>query len=71
MRKKLRMLRLSKNLSQQEMAKRLGVSYVTYSQVELGKRDGSLKFWGALQEKFFIPNNAMYDYMINEGETAE
>lgn len=53
MRINLKKLRLEAgNLTQEEMANRLGVSRVTYSFVESGKSKGSIDFWLAVEREF-------------------
>ena len=63
MRMNLKLFRTAHNLSQTEMAKRAGVSYVTYSHIELGKRDGSLKFWNKLQSVFGLSVEELHELM--------
>lgn len=66
MRMNLKLFRTAKNLSQTEMAKKMGVSYVTYSRIELGKRDGDLKFWNRLKETFGLDVETWHSLMITE-----
>ena len=66
MRMNLKLFRTAKNLSQTEMAKKMGVSYVTYSRIELGKRDGDLKFWNKLKETFALDVETWHSLMITE-----
>ena len=48
----LYMFRCSKRLSQQEIADKIGVDRMTYSKIENGKSDGSMRFWNALKEAY-------------------
>lgn len=48
----LYLLRVGKKLSQGEMAKRCGVAYKTYWNIEKGLTDGALAFWLKLKEEF-------------------
>lgn len=52
MRLKLKTFRVSQNLTQQQMADKMGVSVCTYNLIENGKRRGSQAFWGKLQKEF-------------------
>lgn len=52
MRTLLKLFRVSQHLNQNEMAEKIGVSRVTYSLVENGKRGGNAKFWDNLQNTF-------------------
>lgn len=62
----LKVFRLKNNLSQGQMAKRLGVSRQTYIAIENGQRDGSLAFWRNFKLTFHIPAVEMWDYTENE-----
>lgn len=60
----LRQLRVKLgNLSQEEMAKALGVSRSMYAAIENGKRYGTLKFWRKLQETFNVPKDEVFEMM--------
>lgn len=63
MRMNLKLFRTARSLSQTEMAKMLGVSYVTYSNIELGKRDGTLKFWEKVKEVFGLDADGLMELM--------
>lgn len=52
MRTDLKILRIKHNLTQTDIAQKLGVSKSTYNLVEQGKRNGSKKFWLAVQNLF-------------------
>lgn len=52
MRKNLKLLRVEHDLTQEEMAARLGVTRTTYCNVENGKSDGSSFFWLNVQREF-------------------
>lgn len=54
MRSGLYMFRHSKRLSQSEIAEIIGCSRQTYSQVETGARNGTMKFWRKFQMAFNI-----------------
>ena len=59
-RENLREFRLRQKMSQGEIAEAIGYSRVMYSQVESGVRDGTLAFWGAVQNRFNIPDRDMW-----------
>ena len=67
----LYLFRCDKKLNQLEMAKRCGVSRTTYSNIEKGKRDGSIKFWNALQNEFNIRDSDLISLMKREGNNEE
>lgn len=59
MRTKLKVLRVKEDLTQDEMAKKLGVSRQTYQAIESGERRGSDIFWNNVQTTFEIPESEM------------
>ena len=72
MRHNLYMFRCGKRLTQDEMAKLLGVSRVTYSYVERGERSGTFEFWSNLQRVFNVPDSDMYPLQkLEEGKDGE
>ena len=71
MRHNLYMFRCDKRLTQAEMAKLLGVSRVTYSCIENGKRSASQAFWDTLQDMFDIPDSQMYSLMKLDKKEVE
>lgn len=66
MRMNLKLFRIQKRLSQEEMAAKLGCKRATYACIENGKRSGRPEFWQSLQEAFGIPENKMFALMVNE-----
>lgn len=66
MRKKLKMLRIEHDLTQGEMAKRLGVSRTTYCYIEKGKSNGTMSFWLGLKREF--PEIDIDEMAKKEGE---
>lgn len=64
MRINLKLLRVKQGLTQDEMAEKIGVSRLTYNQIERGERGGSVeRFWDRVQEIFDIPDSEMYELM--------
>lgn len=59
-REKLKNLRKKHNLTQQQMAQRLGRSRSSYIAIENGIRDAHPCFWEKLQSEFNIPDSEMY-----------
>lgn len=66
MRKSLKLFRVGLNLTQAEMAEKIGCGRAMYSYVENGKRAGRQMFWNSLQKAFDIPDEEMYGLMKNE-----
>lgn len=63
MRKELYLFRHSRKLSQQAMADKIGCSRATYSAIEIGKANGTMKFWNKLQKAFNITDGFMWGLM--------
>lgn len=57
----LKCLRVKHQLSQDEMAKKIGCTRATYSAIENAKRGGRTKFWESLQSAFLL-----YDDEVSE-----
>ena len=66
MRTILKVLRVENHLTQDEMAKKVGVSRPTYAAVENGQLRGSEGFWKVVQGKFEIPDEKMWELMRDE-----
>ena len=52
MRVNLKCLRVQHDLTQDQMAERLGVTRTTYNLIENGKSKGSVDFWLTLKREF-------------------
>lgn len=65
MRVELKVLRIRHGLSREEMAKRCGVNFSTYSAIEAGSRNGRPCFWEQIQKSFNIPDCDMWKLMKN------
>ena len=65
-RKNLKLFRVGKDLTQEQMAERIGVCKATYNFVEIGKRQGNSAFWQNLQREFDIPDEEMFALMKTE-----
>lgn len=56
----LKQMRIGLDLTQEEMAERMGVKRVRYQNVESGYRAGTIDFWQALQKAFGISDADMW-----------
>ena len=59
----LRIFRVKNKLSQEQMAKRIGVTRATYSAIEKGTRNGKQTFWAKFQKAFNVPDNDLWGYI--------
>lgn len=66
MRTNLKVLRVKHQLTQQQLAEKLGVSYATYNLVEQGKRKGSTEFWQRIQALFNLSDAEMWQLYANK-----
>lgn len=71
MRMKLKLLRVSHNITQEELAAILGVSRNLYADIENGKADGKPWFWQEVQKYFKLSDSAAWDAMTNIEEGKE
>lgn len=60
MRTALKQFRIGHHLTQEEMAKKTGVSLKTYSYIENGVRSGKQEFWDNLQQAFSVSDAEMF-----------
>lgn len=69
MQKRLELMafRARHDLSQQEMADKLGINRSTYAMIERGQRRGSDAMWATLQAAFGIPDAEMWKLMQKGG----
>lgn len=66
MRTSLKVLRVKNNLTQKDIAAKLGISYPTYNLIEQGKRKGSTDFWRKLQKVFNLSDAEMWQLYSNK-----
>ena len=66
MRNDLKVLRVKHQLTQQQLADKLGVSVVTYNLIEQGKRQGSKDFWQGIQKAFSLTAAEMWQLYTNK-----
>ncbi len=58
-------------LTQEEMARRIGISKGAYSLIEQGKRVGSIKTWVKIQELFGLSDNEVWVLQKNNYSQVE
>ena len=61
MRHNLKVFRVTHNLTQQQLADKLGVSVSTYNLIENGSRRGSQKLWETLQKEFNLDGGKVWE----------
>lgn len=65
MRMKLKLLRVERKWSQEDVAKKIGISSGSYSLIESGKRFGSQKTWEKIKEIFELNDHEMWEIQHN------
>ena len=71
MRIELKLLRVKNQLTQQQLAQKLGVSCTMYNLIERGQRKGSIDFWTKIQQLFNVSDADMWklytykEYAVN------
>lgn len=69
MNKELKILRVKNELTQEQMAKKLGLSHPNYQMIESGKRKGKISFWKKVYETFEVSAEEIVKIMFTqEGE---
>ena len=63
MRSRLKAFRVLQKERQADIAHALGVSRATYSHIERGECDGSMKFWRKFQQVYGVSDEEMYALM--------
>lgn len=66
MRKNLKVFRVRQDMTQGEMADRIGYTRAAYASIEKGKRDGRDAFWNDFQRAFNLEDSEMWTLMKNE-----
>ena len=67
MRKQLKVFRVLQDLSQCQMAEKLGYKRAYYGHVESGLQRGSAEFWQRLQAAFGLSDEAVKELQHNDG----
>lgn len=62
----LKCFRTKQQLTQKEMADKIGVSRAMYIRVENGAMSGTFEFWGRLQKTFSVPDEDMWELTKQE-----
>ena len=57
----LKLFRIRHDLTQYQMAERIGYERAAYSMVEAGTRNPSIEFFMNLQEAFDVPDEKMWE----------
>ena len=66
MRTNLKVFRIKRHLSQEEISEKIGCSRATYCAIEYGVREGRKTFWNDLQKAFNLPDSEMWQLMKND-----
>lgn len=66
LRKNLKLFRVEKELSQEQLAAEIGCDRAYYGHIERGIRDGSNLFWSSLQNRFNLSNEKLERLQHNE-----
>lgn len=66
MRTNLKVFRVKQNLTQGELAEKLGYTRACLSAIEQGKREGRAAFWNALQKAFSLDYEALQELRRND-----
>lgn len=65
----LKVFRIRRGLSQEQIAKKIGCIRATYSAIENGKRSGRATFWNSFQKAFDVSDSHMWELMQDEAQT--
>lgn len=66
MRKNLKVFRVQHDLTQAEIAEKIGCTRTTFSAIESGTRSGRKTFWVELQKAFNVPDAEMWALQADE-----
>lgn len=64
----LKVFRIQQKMTQEEFADKFKFSQSRYALIEQGNRDGTLKFWNALQKAFNIADADMWALTKRDNE---
>lgn len=65
-RTELKIRRIAKKMTQQQVAEKMGVSVATYSFIESGKRSGSIENWAKIRELLGLTEEEAWRLMQGE-----
>lgn len=63
---KMKILRITHNMTQSDVAEKIGISLSLYNLIENGKRVGSIETWKKIQELFSLSDKEMWSIMKDE-----
>lgn len=66
MRKNLKKFRIDMELTQKELAEKLGCTTQNISLIEQGRRQGTAEFWRKFQKTFNLSGEKVWELMNNE-----
>ena len=71
MRTKLKIKRMQKGIKSYQASEQLNMSRAYYSYIENGRKNPSLETWMQIQELYHIPNEEMWEIIIENKEIQE
>ena len=63
---KMKILRITHNMTQSDVAEKIGISLSLYNLIENGKRVGSIETWKKIQKLFCLSDKEMWSLMKDE-----
>ena len=63
---KMKILRITHNMTQSDVAEKIGISLSAYNLIENCKRVGSIETWGKIQKLFSLSDKEMWSLMKDE-----
>lgn len=63
---KMKILRITHNMTQSDVAEKIGISLSLYNLIENGKRVGSIETWKKIQKLFSLSDKEMWSIMKDE-----
>ena len=63
---KMKILRITHNMTQSDVAEKIGISLSLYNLIENGKRVGSIETWKKIQELFSLSDKEMWSLMKDD-----
>lgn len=63
---KMKILRITHNMTQSDVAEKIGISLSLYNLIENGKRVGSIETWKKIQKLFSLSDKEMWSLMKDE-----
>lgn len=63
---KMKILRITHNMTQSDVAEKIGISLSLYNLIENGKRVGSIETWKKIQKLFSLSDKEMWSLMKDD-----